>query len=222
MHNILYGVIYLLLSIVLLVLVSALANLARSKKFKGQLGEFVVSRLLTQLGPGWEVLHDLTFVMDDGETTQIDHVVLSCKGIFVIETKNFEGSISGRAEDAKWTQMLGRNKFSFQNPMRQNFRHVRFLAVRLGVNEAVLKPMVVFMNGVKFPKGCPEGVYFPNQLVRAIKGHTETCLNNAQMGALRSKLERLGATTTEKTAIHLQSLKERHQSQMKPSNSIKF
>lgn len=190
-----------------------------SRKGKGKLGEFVVSRFLGQLGPGWDVLHDLTFVMDDGETTQIDHVVLSCKGIFVIETKNFEGSIYGRVEDAKWTQVLGRNKFSFQNPIRQNFRHTRFLSERLGVNEAVLKPMVVFMGTAKFPKERPEGVYFPNQLVAAIKSQTENCLNNAQMGALRSKLERLGATTSEKTTAHLHSLQERHQNQKSRTNS---
>lgn len=211
--------------LIVAVLFAVAAKLAQvwlsSRKGKGKLGEFVVSRFLNQLGPGWEVLHDLTFVMDDGETTQIDHVVLSCKGIFVIETKNFEGSIFGRAEDAKWTQVLGRNKFSFQNPIRQNFRHTRFLSDRLGVNEAVLKPMVVFMGTVKFPKERPEGVYFPSQLVAAIKSHTENCLNNAQMGALRSKLERLGVTTSEKTAVHLQSLKERHQNQMNRTNSAK-
>jgi hypothetical protein len=37
-------------------------------------------------------------------TTQIDHVVVSIYGLFVIETKNMDGWIFGSAEQQTWTQ----------------------------------------------------------------------------------------------------------------------
>lgn len=38
-------------------------------------------------------LHNITLRLEDGSTTQIDHVLVSTKGIFVIETKHYRGWI---------------------------------------------------------------------------------------------------------------------------------
>lgn len=201
---------HLVVLIPLFLVLAVLQGWLRSRQGKGKVGEFVVSRLLAGLGQGWEVLNDLTFVMPDGETTQIDHVVVSCKGVFVIETKNFQGSIFGRAGDAEWTQVSGRNKFRFQNPIRQNIRHIRFLSERIDVPESVLVPLVVFAGSATFPKDRPDGVLFPSQLASRIRSHRIDRLNNAQVAVLRGKLERLGATNARKTAAHLRGLDDRH------------
>ena len=58
-------------------------------------------------------------------TTQIDHILVSAYGIFVIETKNLKGWIFGSAENATWTQVLAGKKYPFQNPLKQNYRHTR-------------------------------------------------------------------------------------------------
>lgn len=180
-----------------------------SSKGKGKVGEFVVGRLLKQLGPGYEIFNDLTFVID-GETTQIDHVVLSTRGVFVIETKNYQGKVFGKAQEAQWTQRLGRRSFRFQNPLRQNFRHRQFLAEKCGVKEEAIVTLVVFTANADFPKGMPEGVYYPRALVKAIREQQDAKLNNAQVHTIRRTLEEFGTTTREKTALHLESLKERH------------
>ena len=49
-------------------------------------------------------------------------------GVFVIETKDYKGWIFAGPRDRYWTQVLYRAKFRFQNPIRQNHRHV--LAIR--------------------------------------------------------------------------------------------
>jgi hypothetical protein len=51
-------------------------------------------------------LNDIYLPLDDGSTTQIDHVVVSPFGVFVIETKTYKGWIFGNPRDAQWTQAL--------------------------------------------------------------------------------------------------------------------
>lgn len=200
---------YLLPLLLLALALKALSAWLRSRKGKGQVGEWMVGSLLKGLGPGFEVLNDLTFVVD-GDSTQIDHVVISTRGVFLIETKNFSGRIFGKTTDSHWTQMVGRTKRQFQNPLRQNHKHVRFLSEHLDVKDSAIRPMVVFLAGAEFPKGKPEGVYWPRDLVKVIASTTDARLNNAQVFTIRRRLETLGATTTAKTQQHLDQLAKRH------------
>ena len=88
-------------------------------------GEARLSRALTRrfVAPDYHLLNHVTLHLKDG-TTQIDHVLVSRFGIFVIETKDYKGWIFAGAGDRHWTQVLYRVKFRFQNPIRQNYKHV--------------------------------------------------------------------------------------------------
>ncbi|PGM87565.1 nuclease-related domain-containing protein [Bacillus cereus] len=95
-------------------------------KWKGKVGEKLVKRILSKLNPeSYYVLHDVTVHTEYGDTTQIDHIVIAETGVFVIETKNYEGWIYGDEKAARWTQGIFRNKHSFQNPLRQNYKHTK-------------------------------------------------------------------------------------------------
>jgi restriction system protein len=94
-------------------------------------------------------VHNLIVPSIDG-TTQIDHVIVSVYGIFVIETKNMEGWIFGSPHQKTWTQSLFGKKFQFQNPLRQNYRHTRCLAEFLGLDHDLLRSVVFFIR--KFTK----------------------------------------------------------------------
>ena len=67
-------------------------------------------------------------------TTQIDHVVVSRHGVFVIETKNYGGWIFGKPGAKNWTQKFPRRSTTFQNPLRQNDKHVRTLVELTGAD----------------------------------------------------------------------------------------
>ena len=84
---------------------------------KGMRGEAKVnSALRNRLDEHeYQVLTDLTLPSGTG-TTQIDHVVVSRFGLFVIETKNMKGWIYGSPFQAQWTQVIYRHKSQFQNP----------------------------------------------------------------------------------------------------------
>ncbi|EEK48429.1 hypothetical protein bcere0002_46080 [Bacillus cereus ATCC 10876] len=71
------------------------------------------------------MLHNVTVYTEFGDTTQIDHIVIAETGVFVVETKNYEGWIYASEKAARWTQGIFRKKFSFQNPFRQNYKHIK-------------------------------------------------------------------------------------------------
>lgn len=68
------------------------------------LGEFLVNFLLTKFLPKehYTLIKNITLPTDDG-TTQIDHILVSEFGLFVIETKNMKGWIFGNANQKLWT-----------------------------------------------------------------------------------------------------------------------
>ncbi|MEK3973393.1 NERD domain-containing protein [Psychrobacillus sp. FSL K6-1267] len=91
---------------------------------KGSIGEWQVKRRLKGLNEEeYIVLHDLLLPYEEG-TTQIDHVVLSTVGIFVIEIKNYKGWIYGKEKQKYWKQVIYKNKYNFLNPIMQNFAHL--------------------------------------------------------------------------------------------------
>src|SRR3954469_2486835 len=79
-------------------------------------------------------IHDLIVPAPDG-TTQLDHVIVSRFGIFVVETKNYQGWIFGEERDATWCQSVFGKKNRFQNPLHQNYRHIKCLSRHLNLDE---------------------------------------------------------------------------------------
>ncbi|MCP5146347.1 MAG: NERD domain-containing protein [Gammaproteobacteria bacterium] len=132
----------------------------RSAKFKGYAGERKVARKLEKLlkrHDGARVFHDLVLQTPDG-TTQIDHVVLSQNGIFVIETKNMSGWIFGGGMQRTWTQTIYKKKSQFQNPLHQNYKHVKALENLLGLKQGQTISVVVFVGDAKFKTAMPANV----------------------------------------------------------------
>lgn len=71
-------------------------------KFKGFMGEFWVKLELKKLDKSkYKILNDI-MIKDANGTHQIDHIVLSNYGLFVIEMKNYYGLIKGKENDYKW------------------------------------------------------------------------------------------------------------------------
>ncbi|OCA90574.1 hypothetical protein A8F94_01445 [Bacillus sp. FJAT-27225] len=104
---------------------------------KGWLGERKVSALLHSLDSNtYTVLNDLYIPTENGQTTQIDHILISRKGIFVIEMKNYTGWIFGTEKSPSWTKVRNKHKQPFQNPIRQNYGHIKALQNLLGDSAA--------------------------------------------------------------------------------------
>ncbi len=113
----------------LLILLAALYQLFKPT-IKGWFGEKKVARYLRKLPDEYTVLNDVILHTETG-TTQIDHIVVSPYGVFVIETKNYKGWIFGGEKSEQWTQNIYGHKNSFMNPLRQNYAHVKAVEARL-------------------------------------------------------------------------------------------
>lgn len=101
--------------------------------FKGWLGERHITKILSTLDPHENfLLNDLYLPKENGQTTQLDHVLISPKGVFVIETKNYKGWITGSEHSQFWTQTNYKRKDSLYNPIWQNSGHVKALKEHLG------------------------------------------------------------------------------------------
>lgn len=89
-------------------------------------GEAIVRKLITSnfKSPSFHLLNNITIPFQDG-TTQIDHILISTKGVFVIEVKHYSGWIFANEKSKQWMQSIYRVKNQFQNPIHQNFRHVK-------------------------------------------------------------------------------------------------
>ncbi len=101
-------------------------------RIKGAIGERAVNRELEKLGPLFKVYHDLYVPNEKGGTAQVDHVVTSPTGIFVIETKHYDGWIFGKENQRHWTQVIYKRKEKFFNPIWQNYGHIQALRGYLG------------------------------------------------------------------------------------------
>ena len=93
-------------------------------KIKGVIGEKKLSSLLMFLDKDVYYTYNDLYIETSRGTSQIDHVVVSQFGIFVIETKNYKGNIYGSFKSDKWTQNIWGNKYSMPNPIRQNNAHI--------------------------------------------------------------------------------------------------
>ncbi|WP_338472480.1 NERD domain-containing protein [Niallia sp. XMNu-256] len=123
-----FSLLFLLIMTILTIWVGA--NFA---SLKGAYGEKQVSKLLRSLDLNHNtLLNDLYIPKQDGTTTQIDHVLISDKGLFVIETKNYNGWIFGSQNSKYWTQVIYKRKEKFYNPIWQNSGHIKELRHFLG------------------------------------------------------------------------------------------
>ena len=117
------------------------------KKIIGKVGEHNVSQYLNKLPKkDYAVLNNVMLIDDIGKSHQIDHIVFSKYGIFVIETKNFQGLIKGDSYQKQWVQFLGKNQNNFYNPIHQNYGHIKVLERILNIPERKFIPIVCFSN----------------------------------------------------------------------------
>lgn len=118
---------------------------------KGLLGEFYIYKYLRPLSGYKRYLFNLYLPKEDGETTELDVVLIHESGIYVFESKNYSGWIFGTESQQYWTQTLpagkGRSqKRQFFNPIFQNKGHLKWLQVFLSDQTLPFYSYIVFSD----------------------------------------------------------------------------
>lgn len=200
------------LMLVFAIIFIAIAEINKSK-FKGKIGEARVSTVIKDhlSNSSYRLIENIT-IPGKGGTTQIDHIVVSPFGIFVIEVKNMKGWIYGGEKQRKWTQKFPRKSFPFQNPLHQNYRHLKTLSAVLAIPESHFHSIVCFVGDSKFKTSLPENVLRPSQLVHYIKNYSDVVLSEEATSTATRKIEKARQQRSRKTEIeHVEQLKSRHQ-----------
>lgn len=183
----------------------------RSPSLKGAYGEAKV-KLAADLflnNSDYRRLDDVTLPIGN-RTTQIDHVVVSIYGVFVIETKNMEGWIFGAAHQRQWTQVLYKKKFRFQNPLRQNYLHVKAVQSVLRVPKGYIHSVVVFAGGAELRTQMPQNVTHINGLIGYVRSFDRPVFTAAECDSMVERLQAgrfMPTTSTERG--HVDSLRRR-------------
>ena len=162
----------------------------KSPWFKGFAGEMLVhiSAKIHLNKDKYHVLRNVTLPTADG-TTQIDHIIVSEYGVFVIETKNMKGWIFGGASQRQWTQKIFKYTNKFQNPLHQNYKHAETLKSILELNDQQIFSVVVFVGSSTFKTEMPENVINGLGLIRYIKSKDQQVLFDADVKMILSKIE---------------------------------
>lgn len=156
-------------------------------------------------------LNNVTLATANG-TTQIDHVIVSRYGIFVIEAKNIDGWIFGDANSTQWSVVKPGRKFRMQNPLRQNYRHTKAIVDFLELDESRVHSLVMFWGECEFKTVMPANVLCRGYTAY-IKSFTKLLFSDAEVAAVVESL-RSGALpkTWATRKAHLASLEARHSS----------
>ena len=180
-------------------LVGILAGL-RPLRSKSTAGEKLVAKRLGDLNPElYHIFHDLYLPLADGQgLVQVDHVVVSRFGVFVIETKDFDGWLFGNARQTMWTRSRFGRHAQFPNPLLENQRHVHALRALLGLTPRQFHPFVFFVDG-DFRSEMPENVICSDPCGH-IAGHRHVLLDDTSLGKVIRQLEELDKRTDRKAA----------------------
>lgn len=182
----------------------------RSPAGKGALGEAVVnlSAKLLLDREQYHLIRNVTLPTENG-TTQIDHIIVSRFGVFVIETKNYAGWIFGTPQQKMWTQKFPRRSQQFQNPLHQNFKHVRTLIDLLQLESTAVHSLIVFVGSSTFKTPMPANVTAAGGYLRFIKSKTEPLLTADQVRDITLRVQQGRLAPSLKTdREHVRHVKE--------------
>lgn len=188
-------------------------------KIKGVIGEKTTSSILLFLDKSnYKVINNVV-LKSGNKTSQIDHIVISDYGIFVIETKNYKGWILGSENSEYWTQVIYKRKEKLYNPIRQNLSHIKALKDCLyEFPDIDYKSIIVFSTKAEIKVNTTTDVVNSYQLIGTIKKYKSLNLTEYEKESVFKKINTLNLVKTYDKKQHVKSIKQRIQ---KREDSIK-
>jgi hypothetical protein len=113
--------------------------------------------LLSRLGRiAFEAAHQVLVPDGMGGYIHIDHLLLTPRGVLVLDTRRVAGLIFGGDQMSDWTVMGRSRRYTFDNP--QPALYDRIAAVKALVGDVPVEGRLLFSNVGKFTKGMPKWV----------------------------------------------------------------
>jgi restriction system protein len=162
----------------------------RTPTGKGIIGEFLVNvgAKLKLDKNQYHLIKNATLPTEDG-TTQIDHIIVSEYGIFVVETKNLKGWIFGDEKQKFWTQKIYKHTNKFQNPLRQNYKHIKTIQDALNIESDKIFSVIVFTGDSTFKTKMPKNVKHGISYIDYIKSKTQKIFPKKEVAKIIDSIE---------------------------------
>jgi hypothetical protein len=104
----------------------------------------------------FQAVHQMQVPDGMGGYFHLDHLLLTPRGLLVLDTRRVAGLIFGGDQMSEWTVMARGRRFTFENP--QPALYDRIAAVKALVGEVPVEGRLLFSNVAKFTKGIPKWV----------------------------------------------------------------
>lgn len=157
------------------------------------------------------MFNDLMLKKGDGRLAQIDHVVVSPYGIFVIETKFRHGRISGQADADMWRQTIGSKRHTFENPLRQNAVHVRTIQEYLpSIQASLIHSVIVMPHDTEISVSHSSNVIHEGQLLMYIRKFQTECIYGKQLKMAIKVLQEKRMAGSRLKRAHVRDTKRHH------------
>lgn len=169
------------------------ARLLEKPTYRGWWGEYKVNFMLRLCLSGeYNVFTNAIYRgKTKAESTQVDHIVVSRFGLFVLETKSFKGKVLvDPLEPETWVQLVGRRKYKVQSPLMQNYAHVKAVQQATGVHAQKIHSYAVMAGDADFPYGLPERVYGLWGVVRKIQSYKAPVFTRRHVDDICAALKR--------------------------------
>lgn len=192
----------------ILIILAAFAVIFCFRHSKGKIGEMRVSGILSRLPRNEYLIINNLLISSHGHTSQIDHVLVSVYGIFVIETKNYKGWIYGSASSEYWTQNIYGNKYQLYNPIKQNQGHIKALSrILTDIHPNLFISIVAFSRQATLKNRYLDNVVYWNQINKVIRSYSQKRMSTEQVQRAYSTLQAANNTSKDSKKQHIHNVR---------------
>ena len=195
---------YLLIVSCSLFAISLIISINRRKVY-GKAGEHWTKQELKKLNDEYKIINNVMIKTNDEKTHQIDHIVVSKYGIFVIETKHLNATIEGNDYDKNWTYKLRKKTYYIKNPVHQNYGHVQALKEVLNIEEDKFIPLVCITSAARLKINSNEVIRY-YELVNRIKNYNIIKIDNEE--EIYNKINSLNIKDKQERKQHIRYAKD--------------
>jgi len=193
--------------LIVLLIVAFMPSAEEIASLKGAKGESKVSSILQSLPDGYHVVNNV-IIPTRNATSQIDHVLVSVYGVFVIETKNYSGWIFGSDNSKKWKQTFPKSSHYFYNPIKQNWAHIYAFSDFLKLDKRVFKPVIVFSDDASLNVQSRTPVINMSCLRSHILSYTQEILSPENAEKIYNNIRKINLVGTDAGNKHTETVKQ--------------
>lgn len=162
--------------------------------------------------PKYILLCDLLFPQENNVgSVQIDMVIVSVYGIFVIEAKNYHGVIYGNENSYEWFKYNHGTRYEFMNPIHQNYGHIKCLkSIIQSDKEIPIYSAVIFSEDCRLKAEVKNSfVGYNHDLPDYLQSFSEPVLSEEEVRNISDQLKNANIASIDNFAQHQKESMER-------------